>query len=61
MKRLGMKGLSVNLMAENIFTLTRYTGQDPEVKISLKGDNTVVDNSSTPPIKTITFGLTANF
>jgi hypothetical protein len=48
-------------MMENIFTFTRYTGQDPEVKISLKGDNTVVDYSTTPPIKTITLGLTANF
>jgi TonB-linked SusC/RagA family outer membrane protein len=61
MKRLGMKNLSANIMMENIFTFTRYTGQDPEVKISLKGDNTVVDYSTTPPIKTITLGLTANF
>ncbi len=61
MKRLGMKSLSANIMMENIYTFTRYTGQDPEVKINLNGSNTVVDNSSTPPIKTITFGLTANF
>lgn len=61
MKRLGMKSLSINVMMENIYTFTRYTGQDPEVKISLNGSNTVVDNSTTPPIKTITLGLTANF
>ena len=61
MKRLGMKSLSVNLMMENIYTFTRYTGQDPEVKVALNGSNTVVDNSTTPPIKTITLGLTANF
>ncbi len=61
MKRLGMKSLSVNIMAENIFTFTRYTGQDPEVPVKLTAFSTVVDNSTTPPIKTVTLGLTANF
>ncbi|GAA4203005.1 SusC/RagA family TonB-linked outer membrane protein [Pedobacter jeongneungensis] len=61
MKRLGMKSLSANLMVENILTFTRYTGQDPEVPVKLTAFSTVVDNSTTPPIKTITLGLTANF
>lgn len=61
MKRIGMKSLSANFTMENIFTFTRYTGQDPEVPVRLNGSNTVVDNSTTPPIKTMTFGLTANF
>lgn len=61
MKRFGMNSLSANLTVENILTFTKYTGQDPEVKISLSGFNTVVDNSTTPPIKTVTLGLTANF
>jgi len=60
-KRLGMKSISTSLTVENILTFTRYTGQDPEVPIRLNGTNTVVDYSTTPPIKTITFGLTANF
>ncbi|RZJ20599.1 MAG: SusC/RagA family TonB-linked outer membrane protein [Acinetobacter sp.] len=61
MKRLGMKSLSINIMAENILTFTKYTGQDPEVPVRLTAFSTVVDNSTTPPIKTVTLGLTANF
>jgi len=61
LKRLGMKGLSANLMVENVLTFTKYTGQDPEVPVKLSAFSTVVDNSTTPPIKTITLGLTANF
>ncbi|RZK16391.1 MAG: SusC/RagA family TonB-linked outer membrane protein, partial [Pedobacter sp.] len=61
LKRIGMKGLSANIMMENILTFTKYTGQDPEVPVRLSTFSTVVDNSTTPPIKTITLGLTANF
>lgn len=61
MKRIGMRSFSANLTVENILTFTRYTGQDPEVPVRLNGTNTVVDNSTTPPIKTVTLGLTANF
>jgi len=61
LKRVGMKGLSANLMVENIFTFTRYTGQDPEVPVKLTAFSTVIDNSTTPPVKTVTLGLTANF
>jgi hypothetical protein len=61
MKKLGMKSVSTFLTAENLFTFTRYTGQDPEVPIRLNGTNTVIDYSTTPPIKTITLGITANF
>lgn len=60
-KRLGMKSVSLYTTVENILTFTKYTGQDPEVPVKLNGSNTVVDYSTTPPIKTITFGLTANF
>ncbi|MGM9478771.1 SusC/RagA family TonB-linked outer membrane protein [Pedobacter sp. GSP4] len=61
LKRIGMKGLSANLMVENVLTFTKYTGQDPEVPVKLTAFSTVVDNSTTPPIKTVTLGLTANF
>ncbi|WP_443938982.1 SusC/RagA family TonB-linked outer membrane protein [Pedobacter sp. MW01-1-1] len=60
-KRIGMKSVGMYVTAENLLTFTKYTGQDPEVPIKLNGFNTVVDNSTTPPIKTVTFGLTANF
>ena len=61
LKRIGLRGLSANIMMENILTFTKYTGQDPEVPIKLSAFSTVVDNSTTPPIKTVTLGLTANF
>ncbi|TCD05632.1 SusC/RagA family TonB-linked outer membrane protein [Pedobacter frigidisoli] len=61
LKRIGMKGLSANLMMENVLTFTKYTGQDPEVPVKLSAFSTVIDNSTTPPIKTVTLGLTANF
>lgn len=61
LRRMGIKGLSANVMMENILTFTRYTGQDPEVPVKLSTFSTVIDNSTTPPIKTITLGLTANF
>ncbi|WP_421939007.1 SusC/RagA family TonB-linked outer membrane protein [Pedobacter sp.] len=60
-KRIGMKGISANIMVENILTFTKYTGQDPEVPVRLSAFSTVIDNSTTPPIKTVTLGLTANF
>ncbi|TKC10457.1 SusC/RagA family TonB-linked outer membrane protein [Pedobacter polaris] len=60
-KRLGMKSIGTYVTVENILTFTKYTGQDPEVPVRLNGSNTVIDYSTTPPIKTITFGLTANF
>ncbi|MNT10094.1 hypothetical protein D3C72_1449090 [compost metagenome] len=56
-----MKSLSANLMMENVLTFTKYTGQDPEVPVKLTAFSTVIDNSTTPPIKTVTLGLTANF
>ena len=48
--------------AENLFTWTNYTGQDPEV--SLRGADpfrVAVDYSFTPPTKTYTIGITASF
>lgn len=60
-KRIGIRGLSANLTVENILTFTRYTGQDPEVPVRLSAFSTVIDYSTTPPIKTVTLGLTANF
>jgi hypothetical protein len=60
--RLKMKNLSGYITAENLFTWTRYQGQDPEV--TLRGGDpfrVAVDYSMTPPSKTITIGLTSSF
>lgn len=60
--RLRMNGLSTYVTMENLFTLTRYTGQDPDVAVRLKDAFTILmDNSMTPPLKTVTLGITARF
>ncbi|MEJ2883189.1 SusC/RagA family TonB-linked outer membrane protein [Pedobacter sp. GR22-6] len=62
LKRLGLSDLSGYLTADNLFTFTKYTGQDPEVAVRITGPfSTLVDNSMTPPIKTFTLGLSARF
>lgn len=61
-QKIGIKALGAYVTAENLLTFTNYTGQDPEVGIRFKDAFAVVkDNSTTPPIKTITFGLTTTF
>jgi TonB-linked SusC/RagA family outer membrane protein len=60
--KLKLKNLSGYITAENLYTWTNYTGQDPEV--SMRGSDpfrVAVDYSFTPPVKTLTLGLTATF
>lgn len=61
-KRLKAKNLGFYVTAQNLLTFTRYTGQDPEV--SVRGNDMFAiaeDNSTTPPLKMLTFGLNASF
>lgn len=56
------KAFSGYVTAENLFTWTKYTGQNPEV--TMRGNDpfrVAIDYSMTPPGKTITLGLTASF
>jgi TonB-linked SusC/RagA family outer membrane protein len=60
--KLKMKNLSAYISGENLFTWTKYTGQDPEV--SSRGADpfrVAIDNSMTPPSKLVTIGLVAGF
>jgi Outer membrane cobalamin receptor protein len=60
--RLKINGLSTYVTVENLLTFTKYTGQDPDVAVKLKDAFTVlIDNSMTPPLKTVTLGITARF
>ena len=63
LNKIKFKTASFYITAENLFTWTKYTGQDPDV--SSRGDNNPlsynVDNSMTPPGKTILMGLTVGF
>jgi len=62
-KKLSIKSASIYITAENILTFTKYTGQDPEVgNNNVTGPFTVLtDNSTTPPVKAFTLGLTVSF
>jgi TonB-linked SusC/RagA family outer membrane protein len=61
-RRLKTKNLSLYVTAENLLTLTRYTGQDPEVATRGEGIfQKAEDISTTPPLKQVTLGLTASF
>lgn len=60
--KLKLKNLSGYITVENLYTWTKYTGQDPEV--SVRGSDpfrVAKDDSFTPPSKTFTLGLTVSF
>lgn len=64
-KRIGMKGLSVNVTGRNLLVATNYSGGDPEVNST--GSNTPgvgtmgIDYYPVPLTKGVTLGLSATF
>jgi TonB-linked SusC/RagA family outer membrane protein len=62
LKRLKMRNLSAYVTAENLFTWTNYTGQDPEVSASGSDPfRMAYDYSMTPPSRTFTLGIALGF
>lgn len=62
LKRLQLSSLRAYITAENLFTFTGYTGQNPEVQ--LRGSDPfriAEDNALTPIGKTVTLGLSVTF
>lgn len=62
LRRIGIKAFSTYFTAENLYTFTNYTGQDPEV--SMPGNDpfkVITDNSMTPPTMNFTLGVVATF
>ena len=59
---LKMKKLRLYITGQNLFTITRYSGFDPEVG-SFGMDNTRIgyDYGSYPSVKTLIFGACINF
>jgi hypothetical protein len=61
--KLGIRSAGCYITAENLYTWTKYIGQNPDV--SMKGDNDPfaypVDNALTPPAKNFLIGITASF
>jgi TonB-linked SusC/RagA family outer membrane protein len=47
--------------AYNLFTLTNYSGQDPDVAPPTRPDRLPVDNSKTPPARRFMFGVNLSF
>lgn len=63
MKSLNVKNASVYITGQNLYTWTKYTGQNPDVSMIGKSDpfKYPQDNSLTPPAMTFTLGITAGF
>jgi hypothetical protein len=54
---------SINLFVTgyDLFTWTKYTGQDPEVNLPSRITDLAVDNAQTPRSKRFALGVTVNF
>lgn len=63
MKSIGFSKIRVYVSAVNLFTITKYTGYDPEVAQFANWSDAVVgvDLSAYPPAKTYTFGAELTF
>jgi len=60
-QRWGFNNLNVFLTGYNLFTWTKYTGQDPEVSLPSDPTDLVKDKSDTPVAKRFACGITLNF
>ncbi len=58
-KKLGLGSLSVFGQVENVFTITGYSGLDPEVPMGTYGSR--VDNGSYPRARTFSLGVNVTF
>ena len=60
LSRLGVKSLRLYFSGSNLFTLTGYSGYDPEVNIQ-KGLTPGIDNNVTPRSRVYTLGMNLIF
>lgn len=63
-KKIGVDNIRTSLTANNLFTFTRYSGQDPEITIKSSDDviyTVGYDDSQTPRTREITFILSVTF
>ncbi|KDN54835.1 SusC/RagA family TonB-linked outer membrane protein [Flavobacterium seoulense] len=61
LKKLNLDDVRINVIADNLYTFTKYRGQDPEVSMGRGAFGMSIDNASTPPTKRFSFGLTTRF
>ena len=60
-KKLKGRNINIYVAAQNLYTWTKYKGNDPEVSIFNDVRSPGVDYSAYPRAKTITFGIKASF
>ncbi len=60
MKKLGIRNLNFYVAAQNLYTWTKYSGNDPEVSIFNSVLSPGVDYSAYPRARTITVGIKAS-
>jgi TonB-linked SusC/RagA family outer membrane protein len=56
-----ISSIHVYIQATNVFTITKYTGSDPEISINGNSINSGKDQNVPPNARTITFGLNLGF
>ena len=61
LKKLNLDEVRMYVTADNLYTFTKYRGQDPEVSMGKGAFGISVDNASTPPTKRFSFGLSTRF
>jgi TonB-linked SusC/RagA family outer membrane protein len=60
-KSIGLSGLRANVSAQNLFTISGYSGQDPEVSSRQSNLTPGFDYAGYPHSLTVVFGLNATF
>lgn len=60
-RKLGLTNVSIYATGSNLFTFTKYTGQDPEVSVSTGIYSLAKDSSTTPPARRLAVGLSFGF
>lgn len=59
--KVGLKGLRVYVTAQNPFTITKYSGYNPEVSTNSNALTPGIDYGAYPTKKSLAFGLNINF
>lgn len=60
-QKLKVKDLKVYTTVYNLYTWTRYSGQDPDVSQPNRPDQLPLDESRTPPSRKLLFGVNVTF
>jgi hypothetical protein len=61
LKKLNLEDLRFYVTGDNLYTFTKYRGQDPEVSMGSGAFGISIDNASTPATKRFTLGLSTRF